>query len=196
MTLPTNSDIEAHRRRVLTTVHGHWKLFLFQGVLMLIFGMVAIALPNISTLEIELLVGWLFIVGGFFRVATIFKKRHMPGFWWSLLSGVLAVSLGALLIARPLQGIITLTIVMTAFFVIEGIAAIFIALDFRRYLHNWIWMLLSGLINLVLAYVIWKGWPNTAGWVIGLYVGINMIFYGIPLIMTAIAARRIGNTAA
>ncbi len=90
MTLPTNSDIEEHRHPVLTTVPGHWELFLFQGVLMLIFGMLAIALPNISTLEIELLVGWLFIVGGFFLVTTIFKKRHMPGFWWSLLSGVLA----------------------------------------------------------------------------------------------------------
>ena len=193
MTLPTNPDIEAIRRRVLTTIHGHWKLFLFQGVLMLVLGMLAIALPNLSTLEIELLVGWLFIVGGFFRAATIFRKPHMPGFWWSIFSSILAVVLGAILIARPLQGIVTLTIVITALFVIEGIAAIFVALDFRRYLHNWSWTLLSGLINLTLAYLIWRGWPNTANWVIGLYVGINMVFLGVPLIMTAFAARSIGN---
>jgi len=154
-----------------------------------------VALPNISTLEIELLVGWLFIVGGFFRAATIFSKRHMPGFWWSLLSGVLAVVVGAILIARPLQGVVTLTIVMTLFFVIEGIAAVLIALEYRRYLRNWSWTLLSGLVNLGLAYLIWQGWPSTATWVIGLYVGINMIFLGVPLIMTAIAARSIGNTA-
>jgi uncharacterized membrane protein HdeD (DUF308 family) len=120
----------------------------------------------------------------------------MPGFWWSLLSGVLAVLLGAILIARPLQGVITLTIVMTTIFVIEGVAAVFVALEYRRYLRNWSWTLFSGLINLVLAYLIWQGWPSTATWVIGLYVGINMIFLGVPLIMTALAARSLGTVSA
>jgi uncharacterized membrane protein HdeD (DUF308 family) len=196
MTLPSNSDLEAVRRRALLVIQAHWKLFLFQGILMLFLGMLAVALPNIFTLEIELLVGWLFIVGGFFRAAAIFSKRHMPGFWWSLLSAVLAVVLGALLIARPLQGVITLTIVMTALFVIEGVAAVFVALEYRRYLRNWSWTLFSGLVNLGLAFLIWQGWPSTAAWVIGLYVGVNMIFLGVPLIMTAIAARSIGTTPA
>jgi uncharacterized membrane protein HdeD (DUF308 family) len=97
------------------------------------------------------------------------------------------------LIARPLQGVITLTIIMTVFFVVEGVAAILIALEYRRYLHSWSWTFFSGLINLVMAYLIWKGWPNSANWVIGLYVGINMVFLGLTLIMTALAARRVGN---
>jgi uncharacterized membrane protein HdeD (DUF308 family) len=193
MTLPPSPDLEAVRRRALAVIQAHWKLFLFQGILMLFLGMLAVALPNIFTLEIELLVGWLFIVGGFFRAAAIFSKRHMPGFWWSLLSAVLAVVLGAILIARPLQGVITLTIVMTALFVIEGVAAVFVALEYRRYLRNWSWTLFSGLVNLGLAFLIWQGWPGTAAWVIGLYVGVNMIFLGVPLIMTAIAARSIGT---
>ena len=196
MTLPTNTEIEALRRQALATIHAHWKLFLLQGVLMLVLGMFAIALPNVFTLEIELLVGWLFIVGGLLRAATIFRKRRMPGFWWTLGTGVLAVLLGVILIGNPLQGVLTLTVVMTAMFVVEGVAAIFVALEFRRLLHNWSWTLLSGLINLALAYLIWQGWPNSAGWVIGLYVGINMIFLGVPLIMTALAARSIGSTAA
>jgi len=194
MTLPTNADIEAMRRRALTTMHEHWRLFLFEGILMLILGMLAIAAPNISTVEIELLIGWLFIVGGFFRTLTILRRRHAPGFVWSLVGAVLAVVLGAILIARPLQGVITLTIVMTMFFVVEGIAAILISLEYRRYLRSWNWTLFSGLINLVMAYLIWKGWPNSANWVIGLYVGINMVFLGVPLIMTSLAARRVGNT--
>jgi uncharacterized membrane protein HdeD (DUF308 family) len=193
MTLPPSPDLEAVRRRALAVIQAHWKLFLFQGILMLFLGMLAVALPNIFTLEIELLVGWLFIVGGFFRAAAIFSKRHMPGFWWSLLSAVLAVVLGAILIARPLQGVITLTIVMTALFVIEGVAAVFVALEYSRYLRNWSWTLFSGLVNLGLAFLIWQGWPGTAAWVIGLYVGVNMIFLGVPLIMTAIAARSIGT---
>jgi uncharacterized membrane protein HdeD (DUF308 family) len=187
-----NPDLEAFRRRALTVIQAHRKLFLFEGILMLILGMLAVALPNIFTLEIELLLGWLFIIGGFFRAASLFSKRHMPARWWSLASAVLAVALGAILIARPLQGVITLTIVMTVFFMIEGVAAVFIALEYRRYLPNWSWTLLSGLINLGLAFLIWQGWPSSATWVIGLYVGINMVFLGVRLIMTAIAARSIG----
>jgi uncharacterized membrane protein HdeD (DUF308 family) len=194
--IPITPDLEVFRRRALTTIHQHWKLFLLEGILMVVLGMLAVGLPNISTLEIELLVGWLLIIGGGFRVATIFRKRHLPGFWWSLFSSIIAMAVGVILITRTMQGVITLTLVMAVFFVIEGVAAVFVALDFRQHLRHWRLMLFSGLINLVLAYLIWRGWPNTATWIIGLYVGIYMIFLGVPLIMTAIAARRIGSTPA
>jgi uncharacterized membrane protein HdeD (DUF308 family) len=195
MSTPVVVNVEAVRRQVLATLHAHWKLFLVQGILMLILGMLAVALPNFSTLEIELVVGWLFLVGGFLRAAAIVRKRHMPGFWWSLSSSVIALAFGAILIARPLQGVITLTVVLIVVFIVEGIAAIFVAIEFRRYLRHWSWMLLSGVINLGLAYLILRGWPTTAAWVIGLYVGINLIFLGVPLIMNAIAARSIEGTA-
>jgi uncharacterized membrane protein HdeD (DUF308 family) len=193
MTLQTSADLEAIRRSALTRIQAHWKLLLLEGILLLILGMVAIAVPYVSTLEAELFVGWLFVVGGLLRAIAVLRKRHLPGFTWSLLSAVLAVVLGAALIARPLQGVITLTIVMTVLFVIEGVAAILIALEYRRYLRSWPWTLLSGLITLALAYLIWQGWPNTARWVIGLYVGISLVFLGLPLITTALAARTVGS---
>jgi len=193
MSMQPAPNIEELRQHILATIHAHWKLFLIQGVAMIVLGMLAVALPNISTLEIELLVGWLFILGGFLRVVTIYRKRHMPGFWWSLLSGVLAMALGVILIAGPMQGIVTLTAVLAAFFIIEEVAAIFIALDYRRHFPHWGWTLFSGIVSLGLAYLIVKGWPNTTAWIIGLYVGINMIFIGMSLIMTSIAARRIGG---
>jgi uncharacterized membrane protein HdeD (DUF308 family) len=192
MSIETTPDFQSIRRQVQATIHAHWKFFLIQGVIMVVLGMIAVTVPNIATLEIELLLGWLLIVGGFLRAVTIFRRRHMPGFWWSLLNGVLSMLLGLVLIARPGTGVITLTFVMTVFFVVEGIAAIFIALDFRRHLHNWGWTLFSGLVNLGLAYLIWAGWPSSAAWVIGLFVGINMIFFGVSLVMTAIAAHSIG----
>jgi uncharacterized membrane protein HdeD (DUF308 family) len=188
-------DIAALRSRALINIHSHWKLFLLQGILMLLLGLLAVALPNISTLGIEQLVGWLFIVGGFIRTASIIRKHHLPAFWWSLSSSVIAMALGVLLVTRPMQGVITLAIVMTILFVIEGVAAIFVALEFRPYLRNWIWTLLGGLVTLMLAYLIWEGWPNTATWMIGLYVGINMIFLGTSLIFTAIAARGLDSAA-
>jgi len=184
-------NLVAIRSQALVNIHAHWKLFLFQGIVMLALGLLAVALPNISTLEIEQLVGWLLIVGGFLRTATILRKHHMPAFWWSLSSGAIAMVLGVLLVSHPLQGVITLTIVMTVLFVIEGVAAIFVALELRPYLRNWVWTLLGGLVTLMLAYLIFEGWPNTATWVIGLYIGIHMIVLGTSLISTAIAARRI-----
>jgi uncharacterized membrane protein HdeD (DUF308 family) len=188
-------SIAAIRNQALMNIHAHWRLFLLEGILMLVLGLIAVALPNISTLGIEQLVGWLFIVGGFIRTAAIIRRHRLPAFWWSLASGVIAMALGVLLVRLPLQGVITLAIVLTTLFVIEGIAAIFVALEFRPFLRNWIWTLCGGFISLMLAYLIWAGWPNTATWVIGLYVGINMIFWGTSMIFTAIAARGIGNAA-
>jgi uncharacterized membrane protein HdeD (DUF308 family) len=97
MALPGKIDLDSIRREVLTTVHGNWKLLLFNGVITIVLGFLAIALPRISTLEIELLVGWLLVVGGFIRNVTLLGTPQMPGFWWSLLCGALAVVLGALL---------------------------------------------------------------------------------------------------
>ncbi len=158
---------------------------------MLILGVLAVALPNLASIGVELLIGWLFIVGGFVRAATIFRRHLMPGRWWSVTSSVLSVVIGALLVARPLQGVMSLTMLLAALFVVEGVAGIFISLEFRRYLRSWVWTLLSGIINLVLAYLIWRGWPNTATWILGLFVGINMIFLGVSLISSAITAHRL-----
>ncbi len=94
-----------------------------------------------------------------------------------------------MLVLRPIAGVLTLTIWLGAFFLIEGIAAIFLAIEHRRHLPSWGWVLFSGLVDLLLAYLIWDGWPSSAAWAIGLLVGINMVFLGLSLIMTALAAR-------
>jgi uncharacterized membrane protein HdeD (DUF308 family) len=155
-------------------------------------GLVAVALPHVTTLAVELFVGWLFFVGGLFRALTVLKARHAPGFWWSLLTAVLALAFGLVLIAKPTEGVLTLTMVLILLFIVEGVAAISIALDLRRHLRNWGWTFFSGFVVLVLAYLLWQGWPATADWVIGLLVGINMFMLGVSLAMTAITARAVG----
>jgi len=186
---PSQPDIEALRRRIAVAVRAHWKLFIAQGALMMLLGALAIALPNISTLAVELLIGWLFLIGGALRAAAAWRARHFPGSGWSLATSLLAALLGLVLLLGPAQGVRTLTIVLVAFFVIEGAVAILLALEFRPHLQHWAWTLLSGLVDLVLAYLIWQGWPATATWAIGLLVGINMLFVGWSLVMTALAAR-------
>ena len=182
-------DLDGIRRRFGVAIHAHWKLFLAEGIVMMILGLLAIAVPEVATLAITIFIGWLFFVGGIFRTISVLQHRAMPGFAWSLLTAVLAIVLGLILILRPISGVLTLTIALAAFFVIEGISAILLALEHRRHLPSWGWVLFSGLVDLLLAYLIWDGWPSSAGWAIGLLVGINMVFVGLSLIMTALAAR-------
>jgi uncharacterized membrane protein HdeD (DUF308 family) len=188
-------DIEDIRRQMAATIHAHWKLVLAQGILLMVFGLLAVAMPNIATLAVEIFVGWLFFVAGIFRAVSVWHARQMPGFGWSMLSALLAVLLGLILIARPLAGVLTLTMVLIAFFILEGITAIVIAVQHRDHLTSWGWVLFSGIIDLLLAYLIWVGWPSSADWAIGLLVGINMVLFGLSLLMTALAARLMGDQA-
>ena len=191
--MTTPPDIEGIRRRMAATIHAHWKLVLAQGILLMVFGLLAVAMPNIATLAVEIFVGWLFFIAGIFRAVSVWHARQMPGFGWSMLSGLLAVLLGLILIARPLAGVLTLTMVLIAFFVLEGITAIVVAVQHREHLRSWGWVLFSGIVDLLLAYLIWAGWPNSTDWAIGLLVGINMVFLGLSLLMTALAARLMGG---
>jgi uncharacterized membrane protein HdeD (DUF308 family) len=187
------THLGAIQSQELRDFHPHWKFFLLEGMLVLVLGLLAVAWPNVPTLGIEQLVGWLGIVGGFIGTASIIRKHRRPASWWLLASSVIVMALGVLLVRSPVQGVITLTIVMVVLFVIKGLATIFIALDVRPYPRNRIWSLCGGLVTLMFAYLMWQGWPNTANWVIGLYVGINLIYLGTCLIFTAIAARGIGS---
>jgi uncharacterized membrane protein HdeD (DUF308 family) len=187
------TDFEGLRRQLASTIHGHWKLFLAQGIVMMILGFLAVAVPNIATLAVEIFVGWLFFAGGIFRAISVWHARQAPGFAWSLLAAVLSVVLGLILIFHPLAGVLTLTMVLVAFFIIEGIASIVAAIEHRQHLRSWGWVLFSGIIDLLLAYLIWQGWPSSATWAIGLLVGINMLFLGLSLVMTALAARLMGS---
>jgi uncharacterized membrane protein HdeD (DUF308 family) len=189
MTDPTLPEIGDIRRRLAEAMHAHWKFFLAEGVVMLALGLLAIAVPEIASLAIAILIGWLFFIGGIFRALSVVRHRGMPGFGWSLLTAVLAIVLGLVLLLRPIAGVLTLTIALVAFFIIEGVAAILLAVEHRKHLPSWGWVLLSGLVDLLLAFLIWDGWPSSAGWAIGLLVGINMVFVGVSLIMTAFAAR-------
>jgi uncharacterized membrane protein HdeD (DUF308 family) len=116
--------------------------------------------------------------------------RQAPGFWWSLVSAALGVLVGASLLAMPLSGAFSLTVVLVAFFIIEGVATIMFALDHKRELTGrWGWMLFSGIVDLALSVMIFAGLPSTAAWAIGLLVGINMLFGGSALIAMALHAR-------
>jgi uncharacterized membrane protein HdeD (DUF308 family) len=183
-------DIAKFQRAVANVLHAHWKLYLTEGIVLVVLGTVAVLVPPIATLAVTILLGWVFLVSGVMGLFTTFWMRQAPGFWWSLVSAALAVLVGGWLLAMPLSGAISLTFLLVAFFIIEGVASIMFSLDHKRELSGrWGWMLASGVIDLVLGVMILAGLPSTAAWAIGLLVGINMIFGGSALIAMALHAK-------
>jgi uncharacterized membrane protein HdeD (DUF308 family) len=171
--------------------HEHWRLFLAEGIILSILGIAAMLLPVLAGLATTIFLGWLFLIAGFVGLLFTFRAKGAPGFGWSLLSAVVALVAGALLLWNPLRGLVTLTYVLVAFFIFDGVLIILLALSHRRELsRRWEWMLVNGIIDLILAGIVISGMPGTLVWALGLIVGIDMIFGGASLIAMAMEARK------
>jgi uncharacterized membrane protein HdeD (DUF308 family) len=178
------------QRAFVNAIHAHWGLFLGEGIILLVLGAAAIIVPVVATLAFTLVIGWLFLISGGVGLVTTFWMRSAPGFWWALLSAVIAIAAGIILIRWPISGTLSLTLVLIAFFLVEGIATLMYAVEHRAQLSSrWGWMLMSGIVDLILAGIIFAGLPGSATWALGLLVGINMLFGGTAMIGMALAAR-------
>jgi uncharacterized membrane protein HdeD (DUF308 family) len=185
----TAQSFDAARDAIGKIVRDHWKLFLIEGIILVVLGLLAVAVPIVAGLAVAILFGWLFLISGIVGLVTTIAMRRAPGFWWSLLSAVLGIAVGGWLLVQPALGLVSLTYLLIAFFIIEGIATIMFALEHKGALSGrWGWMLVSGIVDLFLAAVILVGLPGTVAWALGLIVGINMVFGGASMIGMALAA--------
>jgi uncharacterized membrane protein HdeD (DUF308 family) len=176
---------------IRTSVQEHWRAFLIEGVILVILGMAAIALPPLAGIATTIILGWLFLLGGITGIVATFGQRNAPGFGWALLSAIIAILAGGILLWNPIAGVATLTYVLIAFFIIDGILIIVLALEHRRELSDrWQWMMIGGLLDLILAVIIITGLPGTLTWALGLLVGIDLVFGGVSLIAMALSARQ------
>ncbi|HTN93583.1 MAG TPA: HdeD family acid-resistance protein [Gallionella sp.] len=182
-----------------SALRAHWKLLMFQSIVMLILGFLAIAAPVIATIAVDIYIGWLFLISGIVGLVAMFSAKNIPAFLWSLLTAALSVIAGGLLIWNPVAGALSLTVVMTAFFIAEGVFQIVTSIAYHGVIgSSWGWMLVSGIADLVLAAIIILSWPVSAVWVLGLLVGINLITSGWAILMAALAGRKLaggGSTA-
>jgi uncharacterized membrane protein HdeD (DUF308 family) len=189
MTLP--HDLSALQSRMSAAVREHWKAFLIEGIVLVVLGLAAMIVPPLASLAVTIVLGWLFLFSGAAGLVVTFWARKMPGFWWSLFSAALAVAAGIVLLAKPVQGTLTLTIVVGAYFLAEGVATIMYALEHKKELsERWGWLLTAGIMDILVAGFIIAGLPGSALWALGLLVGINMLFGGATLIGMALAARK------
>jgi uncharacterized membrane protein HdeD (DUF308 family) len=186
------ADLDRLQSAVANSLHAHWRFFLAEGIILFILGILAIVVPQIATIAAEVLIGWLILMSGIVGLISTFRMRGAPGFWWSLLSAVIGIVAGVVLLAWPLSGALSLTLILTVFLVLEGVVSILYALEHKRELSGrWGMMLFSGVVDLFLAGIIFAGLPGTAAWAIGLLVGINLVFGGSALISMALHARNI-----
>src|SRR3954453_9163327 len=199
MTLPQDllpkdglpKDIAKLQSDMSAAVKAHWKAFLFEGIVLAVLGLAAMIVPPLASLAVTIFLGWMFLISGIAGLFATYWARQMPGFWWSLFSAALAVLAGGILLAKPEQGIVTLTIVVGAYFLAEGIITIMYALEHRRELsERWAWLLISGVMDLLIAFIIVAGLPDSSQWAIGLLVGINLVLGGASMVGRAPAARK------
>jgi uncharacterized membrane protein HdeD (DUF308 family) len=190
MTASQSDEVREVREQLRGAARRHWKWFLSEGIALVILGILALMAPGIASLAATVFFGWILLLSGIVGLISTWRARTAPGFGWSLLSALVGIAAGALLLAWPLSGTLSLTAVLIAFLLLEGGVSIMYALEHRGALSGrWGWMLASGILDVVLGALLLIGLPGTALWALGLLVGINMLFGGWALILMALHAR-------
>ncbi|RCJ28539.1 hypothetical protein A6770_23325 [Nostoc minutum NIES-26] len=162
------------------------------GILLIIFGIIAIALPTISTIFAETWFALILISSGFAKLVYATQTRDRGGFIWKLLLSALYIATGVMLFVYPRTGILTLTLLLGSFLLAEGTFELILAFRLRPQ-QNWTWVLANGIITLVLGAMIWFQWPFNAPWILGTLVGVSVLFTGISRVMLSLNARSFLN---
>ncbi len=171
--------------REIIAKHKTW--FTVLGVCLIILGILAIIFPLLGTIVAKTFLGWLFLIGGVVQVVHAFSTAKWSAFFFNLLVGILYIVVGAWLAFLPLAGILTLTILLSAMFIVQGVLEI--AMGFRlRPNSGWGWVLVAGILALVVGVLIFLELPGSAAWAIGLLAGINLISSGWAYVFMAMAA--------
>jgi len=202
MTTNRHSDSDRVSETATRPIHDHWILFLIEGVALILLGLLAIAVSSIASENVTGILGWLFLLSGATGLVTTYWARQAPGFWWSLISAVLAVLVGVVLIENKSQDLYgglmgwpfkdagPLRLILVLFFLVEGSASIMFGIEHRRqFSTRWAFMFASGVVDIFLASIIVFALPGTSAWTLGLLVGVNMIFGGSALFATGVHAR-------
>lgn len=181
MTERSPNNVQQIQHAIAAFLQKHWKIFFTEGLLFIVLGILAVTAPHISTIGITLILGWLLLLAGCVQIIRSVSFITMPGVGLWFLIGVLQAVIGYFFIREPQQGSLTITLLLTLFFAVEGLIKIFIAMLMRPLAH-WGSMLFTGVTALCLAIAVWLGWPDTGRWVLGLLLGVNMILLGRVLI--------------
>jgi len=179
----------AELRHELNALSGHWLWFVLLGVALVVLGIVALGSVVIASIATALTIGVLILVAGIAETVGAFWCRGWSGFFLHLLSGVLSIVIGVLFLRAPVGALLALTLLVASFLLVGGIFKIVAAPSYR--FASWGWSLAGGIIDVILGLLIWREWPASALWVIGLFVGINLVFRGMNWIALGLALHKL-----
>ena len=191
MTLPSGAGSINPRYEECLRLHGCWGWFILLGFLLMVVGAVAMSATFVAGLATVFYLGFLLLGGGVVQIVNAFVARSWGGFFLHLLSGMLHVIVGLLMIEQPLRAAAALTLLLAAVFTVGGELRIMLSLLDR--FAGWGWVLINGVIALLLGIAIWRQWPDSTEWVIGLFVGIDMLFNGWSWIMLGLLVKDAGR---
>jgi len=183
----------AELRHELSALRGNWLWFVVLGVGLVVLGFVALGSVVIASLAAAVAIGSLLLVGGGAEVIGAFWCRGWSGFFSHLLSGVLSIVVGILFLRAPVGALAALTLLVACFLMVGGIFKIVASAGYR--FASWGWALAGGIVDVILGVLIWQEWPASALWVIGLFVGINLLFRGFNWIALGMALRALPRPA-
>jgi uncharacterized membrane protein HdeD (DUF308 family) len=184
----TNSE-ESMKDIILGDVAKNWGWILALGILFVVLGTIGLGMSVFLTIVSVMFFGILILVGGIFQVIDAFKCKGWKGTVWHVLIGLLYVAVGIMLLTRPLAGSLVLTVMLGGSIIAVGILRIIMGFQLRGATGTWGWVVFSGVVTLVLGFMILSKWPGSGLWVIGLFVAIEMIMHGWSYIMVALAVK-------
>jgi uncharacterized membrane protein HdeD (DUF308 family) len=185
---PARIDAETIRHE-LQHLRKEWWWFLLLGVLLVILGIVAIVYPPLYSISSMIVLGFLLVIGGVVTVISSFWAGKWSALFLQLLIGILYLVVGFSLMDSPIESLLVVTLFVAAFFILAGLFRIVVALLLR--FPHWGWVLLNGTVTLLLGVIIYRHWPVSSLWALGILIGVDMLFYGWTWIMLAMMLRKL-----
>ncbi|MGH9544680.1 MAG: HdeD family acid-resistance protein [Terriglobales bacterium] len=162
------------------------------GVLLILFGIVAIGSPLLAAVAVSALIAWLIILAGVVHLVVAFHAHGAGSLIWKLLVGVAYIFIGGYLLLHPLLGVASLTLLLASLFLVEGVLDLGLYFKLRP-ARGTAWVLFDGLVTLLLALFIGFHWPSSSAWAIGTLVGVSMIMSGVTRVMMSLAVRKVAE---
>ena len=166
----------------------HWGWFLGFGIVLMVLGIVAVVRSTTATIASMVFFGWLLVFSSVIQFVEAFMVGRWEGFFLHLLIAILFGIVGLLMVVRPVITAEALTFLMSVFFLLGGLYQLVAAV--WTHLPGWGWQALNGIIAAVMGVLILAQWPVSGLWVIGLFVGIDLIFYGWAWVALALDLRK------
>ena len=180
MSMSLEAAAQVMRDAMRETVRRYSLWYLVQSALMILAGILALVYPVLSSVAVVVLLGWLLIISGVVQGISLIGARNVPHFWLQLVSVVLSIIVGVLFLRHPGEGLLTITVLLIVFLLVEGISKLIFALTIRPF-PNWGWVLASGIVGILLSFYLWSSLPVTSLWLLGVLLGIQLICEGAAL---------------